>query len=169
MLTTLCDKYTAISPKVPAVMSYESAIHQLVIGDGSTAPRPSEEHWLSANLRVFEGEATDEYDKLTLVLPLLVSPSSSGAVVAAPPSACEPPWLVASAAPWPSLEVSSEGPGPSVPQAATPANVRANNQVVNMDGCIATSRGDRRGSSRGARQGASPWGSWLIPASRPTW
>ena len=31
----------------------------------------AEENWLSANLRVFDGEATDEYDKLTLVLPLL--------------------------------------------------------------------------------------------------
>ena len=31
----------------------------------------TEENWLSSNLRVFEGEATDEYDKLTLVLPLL--------------------------------------------------------------------------------------------------
>ena len=31
----------------------------------------AEENWLRANLRVFDGEATDEYDKLTLVLPLL--------------------------------------------------------------------------------------------------
>ena len=31
----------------------------------------AEENWLSANLRVFDGDATDEYDKLTLVLPLL--------------------------------------------------------------------------------------------------
>ena len=31
----------------------------------------TEENWLSANLRVFEGEATDEHDKLTLVMPLL--------------------------------------------------------------------------------------------------
>ena len=31
----------------------------------------SEEKWLSENLRVFQGEATDEYDKLELVMPLL--------------------------------------------------------------------------------------------------